>query len=192
MSTYTKSITGDFGGVAPKLTQLRDEIKADGAITPTLSRIDRDGDDIDIIFDTALDGGEQTALNVLVLNHVPTTNIGRQVTGISLFTQQVTESTYQTLGSFYYPGKSLLKKITNVKLIGYMEESGVSFDVRLFDSTNTKVIAGNNFSDVEENISDLGSVSNVPTDQAVFEVQAKTNGSDTVAYVKNVSIYYDK
>ena len=66
--TYNYSLSSDFGGNI-NIGDLKNEIEAEGGITPVLSGITRNDDDIDIIFESALSGGEQTTLNGLVSTH---------------------------------------------------------------------------------------------------------------------------
>lgn len=68
-TTYTYSLSTDFGdNLEP--SQLQEEIAA-SAIVTDVSRIDTVGDVVDIIFVSALSGGDQTILNGLVSAHVP-------------------------------------------------------------------------------------------------------------------------
>ncbi len=66
--TETYSIAGDFSS-GFNLSQLAQEILEDVTITTALTRIDRRADVVDIVFATALSGGEQTALNAVVAAH---------------------------------------------------------------------------------------------------------------------------
>lgn len=65
---YTKSLTTDFGGTINE-SSLHAEIVAEGGITPNLSRVERNGDVVDIVFDSALSAGEQTTLDTVISNH---------------------------------------------------------------------------------------------------------------------------
>jgi len=68
MSTYTKSLSSDFGENIVK-TRFHREIVDDGTIGPTLNNIQVNGDDVDITFASALSAGEQTTLSNLVATH---------------------------------------------------------------------------------------------------------------------------
>lgn len=72
MTTYNYTKTADFpGGIAPG--QLDTEIR-NSAIATILDRVDTDGDDVFIIFVSALSAGDQTLLDNLVSAHVPAPN----------------------------------------------------------------------------------------------------------------------
>lgn len=70
-TTYTKSLTTNFGGnLNPD--QILTEIEADEGIAPTCITVMNIADNVDIIFDSALDAGEQTILDGIITAHVPT------------------------------------------------------------------------------------------------------------------------
>ena len=75
MAMYTYSLSADFGNDIC-LATLTVEIEAEGGITTGLSHmsvgLSAQDDNVDIIFDSALSGGEQTALNGVVAAHVGT------------------------------------------------------------------------------------------------------------------------
>lgn len=77
MSTYTYSLSSDFGGNI-NTTQFHSEINNDPGIFPNLEGINTLNDDVDIIFDSSLSAGEQTTLTGLVSSHtaVATSKIG--------------------------------------------------------------------------------------------------------------------
>lgn len=72
MATYTYSLSADFGNQICVAT-LTDEILAEGAITTVLTDItvgpSTNADSVDIVFISALGGGEVTALNGVVAAH---------------------------------------------------------------------------------------------------------------------------
>lgn len=69
-STYNYSYSVDFGGNL-NTAQFHSEVEADGGITPSLIEIKIDGDDVDVVFNSALSGGEETTLTNLVAAHSP-------------------------------------------------------------------------------------------------------------------------
>ena len=71
-TTYNYSVITNFSG-SININQLQLEIENDGTIVTNLSHINRADDSVDIVFDAALSTGEETALNNLVSNHVPST-----------------------------------------------------------------------------------------------------------------------
>ena len=70
-TTYTYSITTDFGG-SINLDQLTMEIDDNLTVTTTLDHINRIGDQVDIIFVSALSAPELTELTTVVIpGHTP-------------------------------------------------------------------------------------------------------------------------
>jgi len=188
MTTYNKSLSADFGGNLNQ-RQFHEEIESEAGITVTLQGITKTGDDIEIIFDSALSAGEQTTLNTLISNHSPSTQAGSQISNISIPEHLVESNSYMTITSFNYPGTNFWKNTTNIKVISFMEEGGTDYDVKIYDITNHKKIAEKTFSNTDEDICDLGTLNNLPSNEAIFEVCSRTSG-DTIAHVKNVNIYY--
>ncbi len=68
-TTYTKSLLSDFGENL-NTVQLQIEINNDISISPTCLGVINIADDVDIIFDSALSGPEQTNLDTLISNYV--------------------------------------------------------------------------------------------------------------------------
>ena len=189
MDIYTKSLSSDFGGNFNQ-TQFYDEINANINIIPVLQGIDITGDVINIIFDTPLSTDEQITLNTLISSHLPIETIGNNVSNITIQDNQIDLTTYITVGTFYYPGSKLWSNITNIKVISVMEDGGTSYDVKIYDVTNNNQIVLSNLNNTIEQNCDLGTLSNIPVNEAIFEIQAKINGS-TIAHIKNLNIYYN-
>lgn len=185
---YTKSFTGDFGS-SFKQDQFNDEIKADGGISPVLLRVDRTGDNIEIVFDASL-AGEETAFNTLITNHTPATYIGKEVNYLNVPKSEIKSTSYAEIISFEFPGKTKMD-ISTIKFVGYMKKNGSTYDVRLLDITHNVVLGEGSFTNESKSIQDLGTISNIPVDSGcVFELQAKVNGNSR-CYIQNVVIYYN-
>jgi len=67
-TTYNKSLSGDLGG-AVKLARLQQEITDDVTITTTCTSITLVGDAVDLLFQAALSGAEQTQLDIVIAAH---------------------------------------------------------------------------------------------------------------------------
>lgn len=70
---YDYTVSVDFSGVIPNLSQLEEEIEESVLITTSLAdeALVRDDDDVMIYFQAALSVSEQNALDALVAAHVP-------------------------------------------------------------------------------------------------------------------------
>nr|QBK89447.1 MAG: hypothetical protein LCMiAC02_05420 [Mimivirus LCMiAC02] len=69
---YTKSLSSDFSSNLNS-SQFHIEVDGDGGITPNILGVNVTGDVVDIIFDAALSGAEQTTLDGLITAHTPVT-----------------------------------------------------------------------------------------------------------------------
>lgn len=94
MSVENKTLSGDFGGDWNQ-SQFGDEINADSNIAKTLVRIDKDGDNISILFNSTLSSAERTALNNLILAHTPLADIGDGLYADSTSLSSSTRTSYQ-------------------------------------------------------------------------------------------------
>lgn len=90
-------------------------------------------------------------------------------------------STYITIMSLTVLGESV-NQIKNIKVLSYLTGSTVSYDVRIFDSTNSLTIAEKNFSNSTSTINDMGTLLNLPLGEAILEVQVKKNGGNNNSY----------
>jgi len=86
-----------------------------------------------------------------------------------------------------------INTISNISVLSYMDNKADSYDVRVYDITNDNIIAEKNFTNTSMEINDLGTLSNLPTNDAIFEVQVKINASKlswSKAYIKEVNVFY--
>lgn len=192
-TTYTKSKATDFGGNL-KTGKFHKEIVAEGGIAPTLLRVDTVDDVVDIVFDAALSGGEQTTLTTLIGNHdhtVPVTY--NNVSKISLKNETISTSTYKRFGTFIYPGSNHTGTIAKICGIGHMDIGVTSYSIKVDDKTNGTTIAVNTFTDTTEGFINLGTVSNIPTEEAMIEICVKKTGGtgNKKAYLDSITFYYN-
>lgn len=189
--TYSKSLSSDFGGDL-KPEQLKEEIEAEPGIAPTCIVVFNVGDDVDITFDSALSGAEQTTLDGLVSSHSSAVTVGTIVENISVPDNIVDSTSYMTVASLDFPGTAVWNTVTNIKVISMMESDGTNYDIKIM---NTSVmppvqICTKNLTNTDEEISDLGTLSNLPVGESIFEVQARVDGT-TIAHIKNINIVHD-
>ncbi len=80
-------------------------------------------------------------------------------------------------GSFIYEGSDTVQIPTSIELVAFRDASANAMDARIFDLTNNQVIAEvTGMSATVQTIHDFGTISNVPTEKAIWEVQAKRVG----------------
>jgi len=114
------------------------------------------------------------AIEALMTEVVP--NINFSFTGENGDGAETKSATYETVAAFIFEGSAALAAITSIKAIASADGS-TSADIRIFDATNSLVIADlTGFTNATPEIIDLGSISNVPTGEALFELQLLRDG----------------
>jgi hypothetical protein len=87
-----------------------------------------------------------------------------------------TESDWTPLTTFVFPGSDVIGTPSKINAVIHTE-TGKNTDIRIYDYTNANQIAIlNNSTNTTKEIKDLGTISNVPTAKAIWEVQMKGNG----------------
>lgn len=66
--------------------------------------------------------------------------------------------------------------ITGVKIASYMNPGATSYDVRVYDQTNDEVLAEDNFTNTTIALHDMGTLSNVPSNDSLINIQINRNG----------------
>jgi len=98
-------------------------------------------------------------------------------------------TSWEKLAHFIFRGTTLLGTPSYVKLIGYVE--GDPIDIRLVDVTNGgNVIASVEISALTETIYDMGTLSNLPTGEAVFEFQGKLQSRRDYGWLCSASVLF--
>lgn len=92
---------------------------------------------------------------------------------------KVSSSHYSAMRSFIFAGSDKLGSPSSVKVIA--DVRGDYGSIRLYDATNGNVICEKqDISNTDLEIIDLGTIENVPTGEAIFELHLKGNGSKKV------------
>jgi len=95
---------------------------------------------------------------------------------------------YAVLSKFIYTGSSDIGAITKIYAT-VSQANGATTSIRIYDVTNALVIAElTGFNDTTTTIKDLGAISNLPSGQAIFEIQAKTSNASKAVLVSSVQI----
>lgn len=172
--SYTYSKTSDFSGTLDAY-QLQTEIIAESSITPAIQSVNIDGDVVTIIFASALSESEQTTLATVISNHVVAARYRRSM-NIPIAMVATTSTIYNAVKIFEYGG-SIRMPLVNLKVISEMDEGGTSYDVRICDVPNNTVICSANFTNESLAINNMGTISNLPLTETIFEVHIKVNGT---------------
>ena len=150
-----------------------------------------------IRFDASLSSQEITTLNTLISTHVPD-NSPPKHTFYNYIPRNnsVSSTSYQRLGgTFKYGGSDNVGTINYIEVISYKDEGPTSYSIRIFDRTNDlMMVEKTGLTNVTDQINSLGTITNIPTSNAILEVQAKRiggSGNSKNIYVEEVIIYHD-
>jgi hypothetical protein len=190
-TVYTKSYSTDFNS-SLNFRQFHTQISENVGITPNIVGINRNDDIINIIFDTTLSEGEQTILNNLVSSHTPII-YNSYVNSIVNIQKKCNFSTFTNFSTYIYPGSNHHKKISKINVISHMDSTLTDYHVRIYDYTNKLVLIDKTLTNTSTSISIIDTISNIPTDEVILEIQIKTTGatSTTFAFIESVSFYFE-
>jgi hypothetical protein len=110
---------------------------------------------------------------------------------ISYNIRSATTTQYQRVTKFQYNPK-IHNVFRSAKAIAYKDGNMTSFDVQMFDATNQLEICSVNLTNtVEETVSSLGPISNIPTSESIFEINIKRNGGNnsSTIYIDELVLY---
>lgn len=193
MATYNYSLSSDFGNNINQ-NQFHQEVLGATGISPTFYGITTTGDNIDVLFESNLDTNEQLILDNLVTSHTPTyakpfNNFFMVVPSNA----KISNSVFTKIASFKFDGSDNIGTIDYIQILSYKNTAITSYDIRAIDRSNSNVLASANFSNNTLEINDLGTISNVPTDKTIIEIQCRQNGGSGNKYivVEGINIYHN-
>jgi hypothetical protein len=105
--------------------------------------------------------------------------------------RSITTTSYSTVARFVYRGTSIYGPPINVKAICWVNSNSRTGNVRLYDVTNSKVIAtADGFNNISPIIIDLGDVTNLPLTDAIFEFQTTISSASGTVYISSGHLYF--
>lgn len=107
-------------------------------------------------------------------------------------TSTVSSTTYTVAAEFSFI-KVEHETINSVKVVSKMDNGITSYDIRIFDSTNSATLAEINLTNTNMQINTIDSLSNIPTADAMIEVQARQTGGsgNKQVTIKEIQINYN-
>lgn len=189
---YEYDISAFAGKVNP--FQLDDEIN-NSSISTNYNHTTVHGDTYNIMFDAELDEAGEITLDDIVAAHTDTNSeLYAHISKLTPSVKCVTTTSNQRIESFTYAGTIHADIITKILVNAYMSGGITDFSVTVIDATNAKIIATNTFTNTDENsVVDVGTLSNIPTQQAIIEFLVKKNGGadEDEVCIQNISVYYE-
>lgn len=118
------------------------------------------------------------------LEYVNEAGSGSGVTAIEVSIEaDTTSSSYTVIGQFIFRGTAVLSTLSKIKAIVHATSTAV-MDVKVYDLTNALTIAELlGVTETVPTIKDLGTLSNVPSGESIFEIQVrKSSGGGSVDF----------
>ena len=106
-----------------------------------------------------------------------------------------TSGSYQVVCRFVFPGTDNINLSPDTaKSVMSRQNAGITVSVRIYDLTNSNTIAETtaqspSTDDGDPTVLDLGTVSNLPTTEAVFEIQVASSSAAASAEIHYISLY---
>jgi hypothetical protein len=160
----------------------------------TLFNIKTVGENVKIVFDSPLSTVDKMTLDSIISSHVP--NSSKIKGEPHIFypkNNKVKTAFYAKVGILIYGGSNSIGTINFIETVSWMDPSIDSYNIRIIDKTNGKIVVETEeISNTVEQIVDLGTVSNIPKTDTIFEIQAKRNGGTNESYVHIdiINFYY--
>jgi hypothetical protein len=191
MSTTYNYTTSDFiasgGGV--NSGKLDYEIRRD--ITGKTAYVLLYGVNVDVVFNTALSGGEEATLDGIIATHTtPWVIPGPGVFQIPITTSSITSTSFVPIGYTTFPEGNVV--ITNIKAVSAAANSDDDYQLRVRELNGGLVVASGQFSNTTTStVQDLGTITNNPVGEGVLVLEALTiGGGANPLQVYSVNVYY--
>lgn len=99
-------------------------------------------------------------------------------------------TSYTAVARFVFQGSTIVSVPSKIEVIGSVSILGNS-SIRLFDVTNSTVIAEvTGITSLTPIVIDLGTISNIPAGQSIFEIQTKGSLITVGSRISSVNIYF--
>lgn len=100
-------------------------------------------------------------------------------------------TTFTPLIKFIFPGTNKVGIPTTIKATAWIENAAANTRLRVRDVDNSNVIAANEvINNTSENIVNLGTISNLPEEQAIFSIMVRTDNATYAASVSSIIIEF--
>lgn len=102
------------------------------------------------------------------------------------------KTTYYTSVTEFSLSKMEYTSLASIKIVSYMQKHIDSYDVRIYDMTNNKVLAEQSYKNTDRQINSITKFTNMPDGDAIIEIQCKKNGGrkNSEVTIKDIDIFY--
>jgi hypothetical protein len=157
------------------------------SISKTLTSIDLNDDLVIIQFDSELSSQELSDLSGIISNYTYTPIINYRLETMKTSSLSIAQS-FTDLGCPFIFDPLVMSGIGKINVLGLCNSG--SYTIRCMDITNGLVLCSNTFSNTNNAICDLGSITNIPSTTSILEFHCKSNNSGNVVTIYRVIIYY--
>ena len=190
-TTYSYQISTTFSN-GVNSSKIFEEVLTAIPSGPNLETIltDTANDNIDFIFESALSGGQTTTLESVLSAHdgLPTLNLKNKNIEVNVETKL---TNFFKVKTFYIKGK-LTENIRNIKILSNIKNDTSSYTARIYDIANYNIIAEATFTNTDSQLNDLGTISNVPNNESIFELQIKSNKTGQSISIEEIILCFTK
>ena len=147
---------------------------------------------VNVDFNDELSNSERIKLHKVLLSwDTESTNIYEKIIPVYLNGNGINTSSYLRYGVYGYSGTNLTLSFKKISIVAYMDNTVTDYSVRIFNMTNSNIIAEATFTNTTEQILDMGSLSNIPSNPSILEIHLKRNGgnNNSKAYATQVIFY---
>lgn len=96
-------------------------------------------------------------------------------------TSSTNSTSYAAILSITILGENV-SAVSSIKVLSKLDGNATSYDIRVYDVTNNNVIGTVNATNANTSIVNIGTLSNLPATEAIFEIQARKNGGNNNSY----------
>jgi len=105
------------------------------------------------------------------------------------FVSNTNSADYTRMFQFIYLGTDNTYPISSFKIISYMSMGAVNYSIRIKDYTNNKTLAEVSGTNTTQSIITINTLSNVPSNESIIEIQAKIVGIGTCYLLGGMANY---
>lgn len=186
MSTisYNKKIFNNIYSIEELEKSINQELPS------SLNTINNNEDDMDFIFTIELDQNEKNILDNIVKNHHQVFRDyqleNKSTLQLLTVRQRIRSKNYTDFASFYYDGYLSGMNLVSIRFVA----RGENYSVRLYDSTNNKILSEKSFNNKNYEEFILDNFTNIPLRKSILDLQIKNTSSLRNLFIKTAQLTY--
>lgn len=135
-----------------------------------------------------------TQIMDIIHNHIPKTidSFNEIIEIFNSSNKTYSTNVYTKVCEFPYKGENI-HSILKCELLSYINMENLTYNIRIYDKTNNKIISEKTFSNTTNEICVIDSLINFPFYASILEIHCKINESfinDALLHISSINIYY--